>query len=121
MVSCEIWCDATFRPWVPQDSADHRRKWCGCVQRASAVAPPWSKARHPRDCTLEEEILLHNSTSSGWCSPRAVFVIDISGGGHDLVVFAIEEACDACDTLFSSRLPSKKDREVGRCVERPSG
>ena len=61
------------------------------------------------------KILLHTSTSSGWCSPRAVFVIDISEGVHDLVV-VIEEACDACDTLFSSRLPFKKDREVGRCV-----
>ena len=96
-----------------QDSADHRRKRCGCVQRASAVTALWSRARHPRDCTLEEEILLHTSTSSGWCSPRAVFVIDISGRVHDLVVFAIEEACGACDTLFSSRLPSKK---TGRLV-----
>ena len=44
-------------------------------------------------------------------------VLAISGGVHDLVVFAIEESCDACDSLFSSRLRFQKDRGVGTCVE----
>ena len=106
--SCGIWWGAIFRPWVPQDWADHRRKRCGCVQSASAVGPQKSWARHPRDCALEEEILLHTSTCSGWCSPRAAVGIDISEGFHDLVVFAIEEACDACDTLLKSRAILKR-------------